>query len=109
MKIKFLFIFILFVSACSSTESNQPAISTIELPQGQGSLPSTEGQVPRVTVEDAKAAVDNGEAIIVDVRGPDAYADAHIADSVSIPLGLVESDPANLELDKDQWIITYCT
>ncbi len=100
--------------ACNSilpqAEPTQPVISTLELPQGQdNNLPQTEAEVPRVTVEEAKAALDSGEAIIVDVRAPEFFADGHAAGAISIPLGLIESNPSGLDLDKDQWIITYCT
>ncbi|MCZ2120833.1 MAG: rhodanese-like domain-containing protein [Anaerolineales bacterium] len=69
----------------------------------------TEAQVPRIAVEDAKAAFDSGQAIIVDVRAPEAYSAEHVKGALSLPLGLFESDLANLPLMKDQWIITYCT
>ena len=72
-------------------------------------LPQTEADVPRVSVEEAKAALDSGAAIIVDVRSPAAYEHNHVAGAISIPLGTIELDPTNLEIDKDQWIITYCT
>ena len=72
-------------------------------------LPQTEGEVPRVSVEEAKAALDSGAAIIVDVRSPAAYEHNHVAGALSIPLGTIEQDPTNLKLDKAQWIITYCT
>jgi len=77
--------------------------------QGQANYPLTEASVPRVSVSDAKAAFDNGEAIIVDVRNADAYTTGHIPGSISIPLGFFETDPSGLNLDKAQWIITYCT
>jgi 3-mercaptopyruvate sulfurtransferase SseA len=118
--IKNKFIFIAFTSlllatlACNSVlpqaEPTQPVISTLELPQGQDDdLPRTEAEVPRVTVNEAKAAYDSGAAIIVDVRAPEFYTDSHAAGAISIPLGLIESDAASLDLDKDKWIITYCT
>ena len=72
-------------------------------------LPQTEAAVPRVTVEEAKTALDSGAAVIVDVRSQSAYDTSHIAGSLFIPLGAFETDIANLELDKEQWIITYCT
>jgi 3-mercaptopyruvate sulfurtransferase SseA len=75
----------------------------------QADLPLIEAEVPRVTVEEAKAALDSGEAVIVDVRSPEAYADSHIAGAISISLGAVETNPLGLDLDKKQWIITYCT
>lgn len=81
---------------------------TVTQPQNNN-LPQTEGEVPRVTVEVAKAAVDSGAAIIVDVRSPAAYEHNHVAGAISIPLGTIELDPTNLKLDKAQWIITYCT
>ncbi len=84
----------------------QPIISTVELPQTQApqvNLPETEANVPRVKVEDAKAAFDSGKAIIVDVRSAQAFAAEHIKGAISIPLG------TDITLEKDQWIITYCT
>jgi rhodanese-related sulfurtransferase len=60
-------------------------------------------------VGDAKAALDSGEAIIVDVRSSESYAAEHAAGAISIPLELIEESPAGLDLDKTRWIITYCT
>ena len=77
--------------------------------QEQTGLPLTEASVPRVTAEEAKLAFDNGEAVIVDVRSAEAYAEAHLAGAISIPLTGIEIDPAGMPLDKKQWIITYCT
>ena len=94
----------------TASAPTQPVISTLELPQGQDNdLLQTEAKVPRVTVEEAKTAFDSGEAIIVDVRSAESYAEGHIAGAISIPLGSIESNPSGLDLDKNQWIITYCT
>lgn len=60
-------------------------------------------------MEEAKVALDSGAAVIVDVRSQSAYDTSHIAGSLFIPLGAFETDIANLDLDKEQWIITYCT
>ena len=65
--------------------------------------------MPRINVEDAKLALDNGQAILVDVRGVEFYAESHAEGAISIPLMNIEADPANLSLEKNQWIITYCT
>jgi hypothetical protein len=72
-------------------------------------LPLTEADVPRVPVDQAKAALDSGMAIIVDVRTPQAYEASHIKGAISIPLGEIELNPTGLNLDKNKWIITYCT
>jgi 3-mercaptopyruvate sulfurtransferase SseA len=79
------------------------------LPQAQDTIPQTEADVPRISVEDAKAAFDGGKAIIVDVRSAESYAAGHAAGAISIPLTGIEANPAGLGLDKEQWIITYCT
>ncbi|HEX6270793.1 MAG TPA: rhodanese-like domain-containing protein [Anaerolineales bacterium] len=75
----------------------------------QEELPQTEADVPRVTVEEAKAALDSGEAVIVDVRSAGPYQTSHIAGAIHIPLGEIQANPTGLELDKEQWILTYCT
>jgi hypothetical protein len=101
--------------ACNSTQpANQvrPSPTPIVFPtHAEGWLPNSDEEVPRVTVEDAFIAFANDEAIIVDVRDLVAYEDSHIAGAISIPLGVIETNPEGLgDLpDKDQWIITYCT
>ena len=81
----------------------------LPLPQSQDGIPQTEDAVPRVTAEEAKAAVDSGAAVIVDVRSKEDYEASHIASALFIPLCEFESNIAGLDLDKEQWIITYCT
>jgi rhodanese-related sulfurtransferase len=54
-------------------------------------------------------ALNSGAAIIVDVRSTESFLAGHIAGALSIPLARIESTPTNLPLDKNQWIITYCT
>ena len=63
--------------------------------------------VERVTLADAKAALDSGEAIFLDVRDSQSYELGHIPGAVNIPLALLQNR-AN-ELDPNKWIITYCT
>ena len=72
-------------------------------------IPQTEDAVPRITAEEAKLAFDNDEAMIVDVRSAESYAEGHAAGAISIPLDEFENNIVNLPLDKDTWIITYCT
>lgn len=72
-------------------------------------IPQTEDAVPRVTVEEAKSALDSGKAVLVDVRSVEAYAEGHAVGAMSIPLSQFEVNIEKLSLDKNQWIITYCT
>jgi rhodanese-related sulfurtransferase len=78
-------------------------------PPQKSSLPLNEASVPRVEVEVAKAAIDTGAAVVVDVRGQQAYDTSHIPGAINIQLGEFETNIAGIKLDKDQWIITYCT
>ena len=110
-----LTIFILSCNFAAATQTAEPVptvpVTIIVEPTSvpQSSLPRDEAAVPRVPVEHAKGALDSGDAIIVDVRGADAYARGHIAGSLEVSLSAIQSDPANLPLDKNRWIITYCT
>ena len=77
--------------------------------QPEADLPQTDTEVPRVPVDQAKAAFDSGDAVIVDVRGAEAYARSHVTGALEVSLSAIQTDPANLPLDKSKWIITYCT
>ena len=63
--------------------------------------------VIRVTVGNARAAQDLKQAVFVDVRSAEQYAQSHIPGALSIPLNDFEGRLS--ELNHDQWIITYCT
>ena len=113
--ILFIAVLLLAAMACNyivPTGEIQPPVTVIVEPtssSGSNKVPLSEAEVPRVPLEQAKAALDSGAAIVVDVRSAEAYQASHIAGAISIPLGVIETDPTALELDKDQWIITYCT
>jgi 3-mercaptopyruvate sulfurtransferase SseA len=106
-----LIILILSVSACSPKPTQITPTPTLEpIPtQTPARLPLLDSEDLRVTVQEAKAALDRGTAVLVDVRSAEAFEVSHIAGAMHIPLGEIETNPAGLALDKDQWIITYCT
>ena len=103
------------ISSCSpvapTKESTVAPTVVIEatLISSPSRLPQTEAEVPRVSVEDAVAAIKNGEAVVLDVRSADAYQASHIPGALSVPLFDIEKNPTGLNLDKNKWIITYCT
>jgi hypothetical protein len=115
----FLFpLLVLFLTglACNALQPGTSPVTphplVVTLPSGPeipGTGPLSEAGVPRISVEDAKTALDSGQAIIVDVRSEDAYAAGHVEGAINIPLGYFETDIKNVPLEKDQWIITYCT
>jgi 3-mercaptopyruvate sulfurtransferase SseA len=115
-RILFVSLMVLFVLSACSGQSTQAlptsAPTTIFEPgftQPAGDLPQTDADVPRVSLEEARAALDSGAAIIVDVRSPSAFEESHVAGAISVPLGMIERELASVPLNKDQWIITYCT
>jgi len=57
----------------------------------------------------ARVALESGAAIIVDVRSKQAYDESHIPGAINILLGEFETNINGIALEKDQWIITYCT
>ncbi len=109
------FLIILTIVGCSAFAlTAEPAPTYIVEPEfppqtPQSDVPLTEDGVPRVSLEETRVALAAGAAIVVDVRSPNAYALGHIPGAVNIPLGAIETNPTGLDLDKDQWIITYCT
>lgn len=64
-------------------------------------------EIARASLTDAKAALEAGAAILVDVRSADAYAGQHIDGAISIPTAEIETRLT--ELDPNAWIIPYCT
>lgn len=64
-------------------------------------------EIARVSLVEAKTALDAGTAIFVDVRSADAFAGQRITGAVNIPTAEVQDRLT--ELDLNDWIIPYCT
>lgn len=76
------------------------------------SAPTSTGDIPypeiiRISLGNAKAAYDLKQAVFLDVRDKDSFANSHIPGAISIPLAELENRLK--ELDQNAWIITYCT
>ncbi|HJQ14831.1 MAG TPA: rhodanese-like domain-containing protein [Anaerolineales bacterium] len=103
-------VMIFMLSACSAQPTQVlPTLAPTAIIEPAGNLPQTDADVPRIRVEDARAALESGAAIIVDVRSPNAFEESHVAGAISVPLGAIERELASVPLSKEQWIITYCT
>lgn len=99
------------LSACSAiVPTAEPTYVIVEptYPPTQSAV-LTEASVPRVSIEKTRVALASGEAIIVDVRSKQAYDESHIPGAINILLGEFETNINGIALEKDQWIITYCT
>ncbi len=73
------------------------------LPAGDVPFPN----IVRVKVGEARAAHETYQVVFVDVRDRDAYQRGHIPGALALPLDELENRLG--ELDKQQWIIAYCT
>jgi hypothetical protein len=107
---------VLAALACNSLVPNTANPTPFYIITEEESVPTqtspqliSEADVPRIDVERALVAFTAGEATFVDVRSVQAYDASHVAGAVSIPLTNIDSEVNNLPLDKDRWIITYCT
>ena len=59
-----------------------------------------------VDPRDAREKLTRGEAVLVDVREPDAFAKAHPAGAINIPIGELEARLG--ELPDDVEVVTSC-
>jgi hypothetical protein len=98
---------LLIITAILVAGGNNPPAAGIPTtaPDIQADIPYPE--VERVSLTDAKAALDSGSTVFIDVRGDEVYAISHVRGALSIPLGELETRLG--ELDPEQRIITYCT
>ncbi|HQZ96690.1 MAG TPA: rhodanese-like domain-containing protein [Pyrinomonadaceae bacterium] len=67
---------------------------------------NSDSDVPRITVEDAKKAFDDGNAVFVDARAEDIYKQEHIKGAVIIKGAQDDRFDA---LPKGRKIIVYCS
>jgi hypothetical protein len=108
-------ILLLTLVACNfvapTGQSTPPPLTMIIEPTSAApkNILQSEAEVPRTPVEQALVALQSGAAVIVDVRSAQAYEESHVEGAISIPLAEIETNPNGLALEKDQWIITYCT
>lgn len=97
--------------AASTTSPNTPAVTTPD-PAVAAAVPSPtqnpEDLMPRTRPEEAKKLVDAGQAVIVDVRGTEAYKLSHIKGSIDYVLSKIEAGDFS-GLPKGKRIIAYCT
>ncbi len=96
-------IFILLAAGCQQA-STQTAGN-----QAKNTAPPAEAQddAKRISLKDAKEAVDAGKAVIVDARAVAAYQNERIKGSISMPVDEIESRYG--ELPKNKQLIFYCS
>ena len=88
------------------------SVLLISSPEGGSNIDGSDSagndlQVARVDLSQAKAAFDDGSAVFVDVRDKAYFDSGHIPGAKSIPLSEIEERHG--ELNREDWIILYCT
>jgi len=68
--------------------------------------------VPRISPADARAMVDSGRAVLIDIRDASGYQNAHIKGAQSLPAAVIDATgvdlPADLRPSAEQTLILYC-
>jgi len=108
MNLKFIYSLAAMALALAVTGCN--AIHSKSLAQSQTATPSPTAYpdgVRRVTIEEMEALVKENKAVVIDVRGQDAYDAGHIPGSKVIAAADILNHVN--ELPKDKLIITYCS
>jgi 3-mercaptopyruvate sulfurtransferase SseA len=89
-------------------QSKQPANVTSTGSRPQANAANTQpDNVRRMTITELRDALDQGTAVVVDVRGEDAYKQEHIKGALDIPETQLMSRLG--ELPKDKLIVFYCS
>ena len=88
----------LLISQNNTTATPSPESIAEEIPYPE---------IARVSLDEAKSALENGSAVLLDVRSAEAYNAQHISGAINIPTAEIEARLA--ELDPKAWIIPYCT
>jgi hypothetical protein len=99
-------------AGCAQSGASTPTAGASASQQSATAIPASpqnaEDKIPRVKVDDAKKMIEEGKAIIIDVRGPDAYKLSHIKGALDIPLTKLDTGEIK-DLPKDKLIIAYCS
>jgi 3-mercaptopyruvate sulfurtransferase SseA len=83
-------------------------LALLSLAVGAAAQENAQGDgVRRITPAEVRVALEKGEAVIVDVRGPGAYEAGHVKGALSMPTDQLLSRIG--ELPRDKMIITYCS
>jgi cytoskeletal protein RodZ len=100
----------IIIGAIISIENRPPAANvsaSVVTAQPGATNPIPYPEVPRISVQDTKRQLENGQAVVVDVRSRTSFEQSHIAGSISIPESEIDARLDELPRDKD--VILYCT
>src|SRR5262249_40882481 len=93
MKVSSIFksVSVIVVCACLLWACSKPNASASQVNAANSGTQSPEKDPPRIKAEEAKKLVEDGKAVIVDVRGPDAYKITHIKGALDVSLSRLQA------------------
>lgn len=102
----------------SGRQPSQPAATSVSAPvapppsappddHDHAALEAEIAKTPRITVEELDALMKKNQAVVIDVRNVEDYADSHIPGALQIPLSFVEGEIPWFPRDKK--LVTYCS
>jgi hypothetical protein len=80
-------------------------VASFATPAATAAIPYPE--IKRISLGDARAALELKSAVFIDVRGEPYFSEGHIPGAISMTYDEMASRMG--ELAKNAWIITYCT
>jgi hypothetical protein len=95
------------LSPIASTTAPVTFTSDTAPPPSEHSQSPEKAAIPRISAEDLRERVNSGNAVVIDVRDANSYAQGHIAGAISMPFATVEGQLDTLP--KGKQLITYCT
>jgi hypothetical protein len=90
----------------AQTKPAAPAAPAAPAPPAVASPPIL--VIERITVDELKKLMETDKVVVLDVRAAEAYREAHIAGSLSVPLAELDKHVEKLKAEKRP-IVTYCT
>ena len=64
--------------------------------------------VEQITPKDAVTMIEDGKAILIDVREPDEFTTSHIPYAISIPMSVIDGTFHHLNFPADKTLIFQC-
>ncbi len=94
------------VAACNSNDGKAGSRGNANTSVATDQQPPADG-IPRITPAELKAELDNGVAVVVDTRSPDAYNADHIRGAINVLEATLDAHLKDLPTDKK--IVAYCS
>lgn len=73
-----------------------------------GKADKTGASYKKITAEEAKSMMDEGDVIVVDVRTAGEFAEGHVPDAINVPNKSIGDDVSGSLPDQDASILVYC-